>query len=198
MDRKLRVMRKLVSVLVILCMLTSLAAVTGPVFAAEEESSVKVTYVPSILWGGFGRYVEYEMDGVKYRTDEAPSAVNREAWNRMSDEDRKTTYKTLYTTTARKAAFGENGYAYIKHWNNQSSEWYEANRIWKERVAKRTFPELQPIFNDEVSLSDLYSDYNSLKNYVIPSNIPTNNSNRKVFEEAKDALEQHFAIGKEY
>lgn len=198
MDRKLRGMRKLVSVLVILCMLTSLAAVTGPVFAAEEESSVKVTYVPSILWGGFGRYVEYEMDGVKYRTDEAPSAVNREAWNRMSDEDRKTTYKTLYTTTARKAAFGENGYAYIKHWNNQSSEWYEANRIWKERVAKRTFPELQPIFNDEVSLSDLYSDYNSLKNYVIPSNIPTNNSNRKVFEEAKDALEQHFAIGKEY
>ena len=37
-----------------------------------------------------------------------------------------------------------------------------------------------------------------MKNYVIPSNIPTNNSNRKVYVEAKDALEQHFAIGKEY
>ncbi|MGI6733847.1 MAG: S-layer homology domain-containing protein [Anaerovoracaceae bacterium] len=198
MDRKLRGMRKLVSVLVILCMLTSLAAVTGPVLAAEEDNSVKLTEVPSILWGGYGRYVEYEMDGVKYRTDEATSAVNREAWNRMSDEDRKTTYKTLYTTTARKAAFGENGYAYIKHWTNQSSEWYEANKIWKERVAKRTFPELQPIFNGEVSLSNLYEDYEGLKNYVIPANISTNNLERKAYVEAKDALEQHFAIGKEY
>jgi hypothetical protein len=197
-DRKLRGMRKLVSVLVILCMLTSLAAVTGPVLAAEEDNSVKLTEVPSILWGGYGRYVEYEMDGVKYRTDEATSAVNREAWNRMSDEDRKTTYKTLYTTTARKAAFGENGYAYIKHWTNQSSEWYEANKIWKERVAKRTFPELQPIFNGEVSLSNLYEDYEGLKNYVIPANISTNNLERKAYVEAKDALEQHFAIGKEY
>ncbi|MDD2215949.1 MAG: S-layer homology domain-containing protein [Eubacteriales bacterium] len=198
MGIKLSKIRKQLSILIILCMLASLPIVTGPVFAAEEESGVKITCVPSILWGGYGRYVEYEMDGVKYRTDEAPSAVNREAWNRMSDEDRRTTYKTLYTATARKAAFGENGYAYIKHWTNQSGEWYEANKIWKERVAKRTFPELQPIFNAEVSLSDLYSDYDDLKNYVIPINIPTNNSDRKAFQEAKDALEQHFAIGKEY
>ena len=41
MDRKLRGMRKLVSVLVILCMLTSLAAVTGPVFAAEEDMGLQ-------------------------------------------------------------------------------------------------------------------------------------------------------------
>ena len=36
MDRKLRGMRKLVSVLVILCMLTSLAAVTGPVLQQRK------------------------------------------------------------------------------------------------------------------------------------------------------------------
>lgn len=178
-------------------MFSTMLPVTAQVLAAGDNS-VKVTYVPSILWGGYGRYVEYEMDGVKYRTDEAPSAVNREAWNRMSDEDRRTTYNTLYTATARKAAFGENGYAYIKHWTHQSSEWYDANKIWKERVAKRTFPELQPIFNATVSLSGLYSDYNDLKNYVIPANIPTNNSDIKAFHDAKDELDQYFAMGKEY
>ncbi|MGI6141607.1 MAG: hypothetical protein ACOYEH_07745, partial [Caldicoprobacterales bacterium] len=197
MKKRLGIIQKQLSILLIMCMFFTMLPVTAPVLAAEDNS-VKVTYVPSILWGGFGRYVEYEMDGVKYRTDEAPSAVNREAWNRMSDEDRRTTYNTLYTATARKAAFGENGYAYIKHWTHQSSEWYDANKIWKERVAKRTFPELQPIFNATVSLSGLYSDYNDLKNYVIPANIPANNSYRKAFQEAKEELDQYFAIGKEY
>jgi len=197
LKKRLGIIQKQLSILLIMCMFFTMLPVTAPVLAAEDNS-VKVTYVPSILWGGFGRYVEYEMDGVKYRTDEAPSAVNREAWNRMSDEDRRTTYNTLYTATARKAAFGENGYAYIKHWTHQSSEWYDANKIWKERVAKRTFPELQPIFNATVSLSGLYSDYNDLKNYVIPANIPANNSYRKAFQEEKEELDQYFAIGKEY
>jgi hypothetical protein len=48
-DRKLRGMRKLVSVLVILCMLTSLAAVTGPAFAGVDDEGLQGASVNNTL-----------------------------------------------------------------------------------------------------------------------------------------------------
>ena len=128
MKEILRVIRKQLSILLLVCMIFSLPIVTGPVFAAEDNGVV-LTYVPSMLWGGLKQYVEYEMDGIKYRTDWASSATNRLAWSRMTQEQRRQTYDRLHTTSARKAAFGEDGFADIVSWIRETNEWFIANRI---------------------------------------------------------------------
>jgi hypothetical protein len=196
MENKLRKIQKQLSILLALCMVFTQLIMTIPVFAAGNNG-VTLTYVPSMLWGGFGQYVEYEMDGVRYRTDEASSAVNRLAWSRMTQEQRRQTYDRLYTTAARKAAFGEDGFADIVSWIRETNEWFVANRIWKGRIANRDFPELYQVFNENASLSTLYSDYDQLATYIIPKNV-ARSLEREEFDKVLADVELTYEIGRQF
>ncbi|HHX38313.1 MAG TPA: hypothetical protein GX717_10095, partial [Clostridiaceae bacterium] len=196
MGKRSQTTRKQLSILLILCMVATLPIVSAPAFAAEDNG-VKVTHVPSMLWGGLGQYVEYEMDGIKYRTDEASSANNRLAWSRMTQEQRRQTYDRLHTTAARKAAFGEDGFADIVSWIRETNEWFVANRLWKDRIANRDFPELHSVYNESASLSTLYSDYEQLALYVVPQNVARHLAREK-FDKALADVNQTYEIGRQY
>ena len=189
--------RRQLSILIALCMVLTLSVVARPVFAAEDNG-VTVTHVPSMLWGGLGQYVEYQMDGKTYRTDEASSALNRLAWSRMTQEQRRQTYDRLHTTAARKAAFGEDGFADIVSWIRETNEWFRANRLWKSRIAKRDYPELYSIFKDTASLSTIYPDYAQLASYSIPRNVSPRSLEAEEFSKALPDVELNYEIGRQY
>jgi hypothetical protein len=195
MLKELRKTRKMIALVLVLALLVPMG---GNISFANEEPRVRVTYVPNMLWGGFGQYVEYELDGVNYRTDEASSAINRKAWSLMSQEDKRKTYDRLYTTSARKAAFGDDGWQDIVSWIRETNEWFIANRVWKDRIAKRDFPDIHAVYNDQQSLSTLFSDYDEMKNYIIPSIVSQNNMARERFTKNLVELEQYYSVGKEY
>ncbi len=197
MIENLRKARRQLSLVIVLCMVLTVPVVASPVFAAEDNG-VTVTHVPSMLWGGLGQYVEYQMDGKTYRTDEASGAVNRLAWSRMTQEQRRQTYDRLHTTAARKAAFGEDGFADIVSWIRETNEWFRANRLWKSRIAKRDYPELHSIFKDTASLSTIYPDYAQLASYSIPHNVSPRSLEAEEFSTALPDVELNYEIGRQY
>ena len=197
MENGIKKIRKQLSILLILCMILTLPIVTVPVLAAEDKGII-LTYVPSMLWGGLKQYVEYEMDGKRYRTDEASSAMNRQAWSLMTQEQRRQTYDRLHTTAARKAAFGEDGFADIVSWIRETNEWFIANRVWKSRIANRDFPELHQVFNENMSLSTLYpDDYDQLASYLIPQNV-ARSLEREDFDKALADIKLNYEIGRQF
>jgi hypothetical protein len=197
MQKNYRRIRRHLCILLLVCIVSTFPIVTVPVFAAEG-TGVTVTNVPSMLWGGLGQYVEYEMDGIKYRTDTASSAINRLAWSRMTQEDRRKTYDRLFTTAARKAAFGEDGFADIVSWIRETNEWFKANRLWKDRIANRDYPELHAVFSDSASLSTVYSDWDTFRLYSIPQNVPPRKLEVEEFDRALADVELNYGIGRQF
>lgn len=195
MSRKF-ILRRSLSILLILTL--AIGSTGNNISLAVNEERVKVTYVPSMLWGGLGQYVEYDLDGVRYRTDEASSAINRKAWSLMSQEDRRKTYDRLHTTSARKAAFGEDGWQDVVSWIRETNEWFIANRMWKEKIAKRDFPELHEVYGNGQSLSNRFSDFDEMKNYTIPSVVSNNNMVREEFIKKLAEVQDYYNVGKEY
>ena len=196
MLKKLISIRRTVVFLLILTMV--LGPVANSISLATSEQRVKVTHVPSMLWGGFGQYVEYELDGIKYRTDQASSATNRQAWSLMNQEDKRKTYDRLHTKAAKQAAFGEDGWQDVVSWIRETNEWFVANRMWKEKIAKKSFPGLYEVYGDGKSLSNLFGDFDEMKNYIPPSVVSNNNMVREEFVKKLGELEDYYNVGKDY
>lgn len=196
MENNLISIKRTIIFLLILTMV--LGPVANSISLATSEQRVKVTHVPSMLWGGFGQYVEYELDGIKYRTDQASSATNRQAWSLMNQEDKRKTYDRLHTKAAKQAAFGEDGWQDVVSWIRETNEWFVANRMWKEKIAKKSFPGLYEVYGDGKSLSNLFGDFDEMKNYIPPSIVSNNNMVREEFIKKLGELEDYYNVGKDY
>lgn len=171
--------------------------VASPALPVRGAEGVRIVSSAGTLLGAFGQYVVYEMDGVTYNTKDGDTHKNLEAWNRMTDEQKKVVYDSLFTSAAKKTAFGTSGVEMLSDWNKKSSSYYNANREWQLRIAKRDYPELTAKFGDGASLETLYSEYFGLSNYQIPSDASWWYE-AQAFREALAALQKEYQIGREY
>ncbi|MCK9479751.1 MAG: hypothetical protein M0R40_09695 [Firmicutes bacterium] len=193
----MKIKSKIRSMALLLAVVIIFSQVPLTVLAEEGEGEVKIINTAGAAWGAFGQYVEYEMDGYTFNTKTAPAYKNREAWSKMTDKQKRTTYNAIYTKSAKKAAFGNEGFQEITLWNKASSSYYKANKLWKSRIAKRDYPVLTAKFGNGRSLATLYPEYSEIASYQIPSAIAWW-ERAKNFQSALDAVEKEYQIGREY
>ncbi|MDD4495134.1 MAG: hypothetical protein PHV32_12480, partial [Eubacteriales bacterium] len=185
------------SIALLLAVVFTISTTPITVLAEEGEGEVKIIDTAGAVWGAFGQYVEYEIDGIKFNTKYAPAYKNREAWSKMTDKQKRITYNAIYTTAAKKAAFGDEGFQEITLWNKQSSSYYKANKLWRARIAKRDYPVLTTKFGSGRSLATLYPEYSEISNYQIPYEIAWWDR-AETFRSALEAVEKEYQIGREY
>ena len=192
--------KRVLSLVLIVCMGLTLLP-TAALAAPAEEGEIEIVGTTGLIWGAFGQAVQYKMKGSDYVWDTryAPTHINREAWGKMTDAQRKLTSRTVYTNAAKTAAFGAEGRKEIILWNKTNSDYYRANKLWKARVARRTFPELTDVFGPNRSIATLHPNYTEIKSYSenIPANIDWWERTDR-FKAALAEVEREYEIGRQY
>ena len=121
-------------------------AVAALTATAAKKIEVKVTNYNSEPI--FGYWVEYEINGIKYRSDKAPIRINQIAWENMSDADRQTTVESVYGVfNAREEQFGSKA-GEMGYWYDKKKGWVEGAEILTDSLIKRDFPDLYENFHD--------------------------------------------------
>ena len=111
---------------------------------AEKKPVVKVIDSCS---DGIQYWVKYTINGVEYRSDQAPIRVNQHAWENMSDEDRQTTVETIYGVwNAREEQFGSKADE-MGYWYDKKKGWVEGAEILTASLVQRDFPDLYENFS---------------------------------------------------
>ena len=115
--------KRVLSFVLIVCMGLTLLP-TAALAAPAEEGEIEIVGTTGLIWGAFGQAVQYKMKGSDYVWDTryAPTHINREAWGKMTDAQRKLTSRTVYTNAAKTAAFGAEGRKEIILWNKTNSD----------------------------------------------------------------------------
>ena len=127
-------------------MLMMIAAVAATTATAAKKIEVKVTnYSGEPL---IGYWVEYEINGIKYRSDRAGVRMNQIAWENMSDEDRQTTVESVYGVfNARDEQFGSKAQE-MGYWYDKKKGWVQGAEILTDSLVKRDFPTLYALFTE--------------------------------------------------
>ena len=134
------------------CLLLALALTLGllplSAFAEEETHSVRLTGTSSDFMSGY--YVTYELNGVEYRSDQVGSAVNRLAWNGMSDSDRRTLmYVYAFAPDRRMEQFGADGSQEMADYINEKQGWTALWAAYADRIEQQECGPLTEYFSDE-------------------------------------------------
>ena len=136
------------SLAVIICLVLVFSMLAQPkpptAYAANRQNiSVKVTDTSKDLVRGY--WVEYEINGIKYRSDTAGTRINQIAWDHMSVEDRVTTMEKAFgwMIHIRKRQFDPEFSAKMAEWYDTYSGWIEGRKIFADRLAQINFPEYQ-------------------------------------------------------
>ena len=136
-------MKKLLSLLLCLCMAATLLPAT--VLAAGLD----VKYIGYSVRFNCAYYVIYEINGETVCSDEMGLEFNAAAWDAMSDEDKLQVCKA-YNIGYRymKAHFGEDKAKKMNAWAREETGWTDANERWQRKVANKAYPTLIAYFTD--------------------------------------------------
>ena len=130
-------MKKLITMLAL-----AFAATTA---TAAAKLDVKVT---GSRHNGFQYWVKYTINGVEYRSDQAPEKINQIAWKHMSDDDKMTTVTSVYGIwDAREVQFGSVAFEMGK-WYDEKMGYVEGANVLIERLLKKNHPDYYERFNN--------------------------------------------------
>jgi len=130
--------KKIISLLLALAMITPTV-----VWAETPPPKPRAKVVAQHKGGMFSRpYVEFEINGEIFKSNEIGQGTNRQLFAWLSDEDKMKVFKSYGNYTDRYHHFGPAGQMEIADWAGANTEWKEAGRIWQDRIAKKNFPEL--------------------------------------------------------
>ena len=123
--------------------------------ASDSKFDVSLTKTSGDILSGY--YVEYTINGLKYRSDEVGQKINQIAFDHMSDSDkRKVLGVFAYQPKIRWNQFGKEFSQDMADWYNDVSGWTEAQKILSNRLAAKNFPEYQQRFSDSGAYFDEY------------------------------------------
>lgn len=115
---------------------------------AEKKIEVKITNTAHDFVRGY--WVEYTINGVKYRSDQAPEIINQHAWTAMSDADKKKTVETVYSIfDARNVQFGETFAWNMGYWYDKMKGWVDGKEILVDRLIEKDYPGLVDRFGKD-------------------------------------------------
>ncbi len=159
-------MKRIVSFLLIMAMTVSLVSFNmATSFAAED--TIKITDTGSKLAGQFGTWVEYEINGIKCRSDELGPAANMSIFRRLDESQKRLVYNTIHTETARNATFGPEGYREVREWyKGEGNEYKEANDILRQRIAKKFYPDLEKVVGTDKTIQTAYPFYEEMADFL--------------------------------
>ena len=125
-------------------MKTRLIAAIALAFAAltataARKMEVKVTATSE--GGRYGYWVEYEVNGVKCRSDQVSMRMNKSAWARMSPEDRKKAVENVGYYDTRVEQFGVACAREMGTWyDTYVTHYAQGAEILIDRHVKETYP----------------------------------------------------------
>ena len=115
--------------------------------AAAKKLDVRITATSGS--GKYGYWIEYTLNGVKYRSDQAAERINQIAWSGMSHDDRLKVIENVYSVgDARNVQFGKDFASNMTYWYNQVKGWNEAKEILEDRLVEKDYPGLAERFGD--------------------------------------------------
>ncbi len=123
---------------------------------AAKKMEVKVTATSE--GGRYGYWVEYEVNGVKCRSDQVSMRMNKSAWARMSPEDRKKAVENVGYYDTRVSQFGV-------ACAREMGTWYDTYRthhadgaeILTDRHVKAKYPKYFEIFTEGTNMYGVIS-----------------------------------------
>ena len=146
-----------------------IVAVIAMAFAATTATAAKKIEVKVTNYSGeplLGYWVEYEINGVKYRSDRAPVRMNQIAWEHMSDADRETTVRNVYGVfNARRDQFGDKAEE-LGYWFDKKQGWVQGAETLTIGLVKRDFPEVYKKMNTDWRSLITIEGYDSKKPFA--------------------------------
>ena len=116
-------------------------------FGAAQRLTVKVTKTSSDPISGY--WVEYTINGMKYRSDQTGWKINTIAWEGMNDADREKTIKAVYGVyDARKLQFGSATAQDMGDWFDFKKGWKHGKQILTDKLTEKDYPGLVRRFSD--------------------------------------------------
>lgn len=104
-----------------------------------------------------GYWVEYEINGMKYRSDQTGYRINAIAWNAMNAKDKEKTIKAVYgVSDARRLQFGDETARKMCDWYDLRKGWKQGKVILVEKLVERDFPGLTARFGNAGKVSTYY------------------------------------------
>ena len=138
---------------------TRLIAAIALAFAATTATAAKLNVkVIDKRCDGIAYWVKYTINGVEYRSDQAPIRVNQHAWENMSDEDRQTTVETIYGVwNAREEQFGSKA-GEMGYWYDKKKGWVEGAEILTDSLLERDYHDLYENFTNDKLWGEIKPD----------------------------------------
>ena len=100
---------------------------------AAERLQVKVTKTSSNPIDGY--WVEYTINGKKFRSDQTGEKINTMAWEGMNDADREKTVNAVYGVgDARKLQFGSQTAPAMGDWYDFKKGWKHGKQILTDKL----------------------------------------------------------------
>jgi len=144
-------MKKTVAML--LCAGLLLTSANIPVYAIKDNYRVSISSTSSDILSGY--YVEFNLNGTKYRSDEMGPGFNAKMWGLLNESDRRKVMKTYaFAPKERNAQFGTDGSAAMCDYINEVTGWKDAADVLKKRVEERYCNDLIPIYGDNGAHKD--------------------------------------------
>lgn len=113
-------------------------------FGAAERVKAKLLNESSDPVRGY--WVEYEINGMKFRSDQTGSRINEIAWNAMNATDKERTINAVYSFDIRRLQFGDAGARKMGEWFDLRKGWKQAKGIFVEKLIEKDFPGLTARF----------------------------------------------------
>ena len=96
-----------------------------------------------------GYWVEYEINGMKFRSDQTGSRINAIAWNAMNADDKEKTVLAVYGVgDARRLQFGDETARKMCDWYDLRKGWKHGKTILVEKLVEKDFPGLTARFGN--------------------------------------------------
>lgn len=122
---------------------------TLSVFAVDTKYRAKLLRT---VGDGLNYYVEYEINGRTYRSDQVGTLINKKAWSLFDDEDKMALAKNYsFSPNERVNQFGS-GSADITSWVNEKQGWTQAAEILRQRIVNKHYPDLTNYFENPSSI----------------------------------------------
>ena len=114
--------------------------------AAAKRMEVKILSTSSNIATGY--WIEYEINGMKFRSDRTGERINADAWNAMSAADKEKTIKILYDFGDRRLQFGDDFARTMGDWIDSRKGWKQGKEILTDRLVDKDFPGLRARFEN--------------------------------------------------
>lgn len=132
---------------ILLCAGLLLTSLVSPAYAVKDNYRVKISGTSSDMLSGY--YVEFDLNGTKYRSDEMGAGFNSKMWGLLDEADRRKVMKTYaFAPWARKDQFGMDGSAAMCDYINDVTGWKQAAEVLRKRVEERYGGDLMSVYGD--------------------------------------------------